>query len=121
MIRGQDFCGEIPRSSHGSLKCRERARAADRERDAQWRELSPTTQLHRLNEEWFEVTIAPLPPAPATRWDAVRRSHVARLARTVRYSDEDRDTEQFYGRAGVYAVSKRQLSAREIRDFELER
>ena len=100
------------------VQCRERARAADRERDARWRKLSPTTQLHRLNGEWFEVAVAPLPSPPATRWDAVRRCHVARSAR---YSSDDLDTIELYGEAGLYAVSKRQLSAREIRDFELER
>jgi hypothetical protein len=103
------------------IRDRERALAAERARDAKWRELSPTTQLHRLDGEWFEVTIATLPAAPATRWDAVRRCHTARSARTARYSSEDWDTEERYGRPGVYAVSKRQLSAREIRDYELQR
>lgn len=101
------------------VQSRESARAAERARDAQWRKVSPTTQLHRLSGDWFEVTIAPLPPAPESRWDAVRRCHVARTARTTHYSSKHRDTIQLYGETDVYAVSKRQLSAREIRNFKL--
>ena len=100
---------------------RERLRADEKARESQWRELSPTTQLHRLFGEWFQVTIATLPQVPETRWDAVRRCRVSRPARTARYSREDRNSEKLYGRSGVYAVSKRQLNAREIRAFELQR
>lgn len=100
------------------IQYRKRIRAAEHARDTHWRRLSPTIQLHRLSGEWFEVTIDSLPPVPATRWDAVRRCHVAR---SERHSSGDRDTIELYGRSGLYAVSKRQLSAREIRDFELQR
>ena len=57
--------------------------------------------------------------ASDSRWDTVRRCRVTRPARSSRHSSEDRETAEIYGRSGVYAVSKRQLSAREIREFEL--
>ncbi len=98
---------------------REDACRAQRVRAALWREVSTTIQLHRLDGLWFEVTIENLPAAPATRWDAVRRMWVAQAARDSRYSSEDRETEKIYGRPSVYAISKRQLAAREIRSFGL--
>ncbi|MGB6449342.1 MAG: hypothetical protein WBE92_01170 [Steroidobacteraceae bacterium] len=94
---------------------RERERAKDRERAQVWREVSASRQLHRVNGCWFEVEIAPLPPPPDTRWDALRRRRVnARASEALRRLD-DQSTIDLYGRPGVYAVSKRQLGAREIR------
>jgi len=78
-------------------------------------------QLHRLSREWNEVMIAELAAAPAMQWGAVRRRRVMRPTRPACYSSEDRDTEELYGRHGVYAASKRQLGAREIRGFGLPR
>jgi hypothetical protein len=98
---------------------RARQQAAERERSRVWREVSPTIQLHRLDDCWFEVAIAPLPPAPAIVWDTVRRrSMVQRTTDSHRRSD-DQATAQYYGRAAVYAASKRQLNAREIREHGL--
>jgi len=99
---------------------RKRLRKADRERAAVWRELSPTRQLRRLNGSWFEVEIAPLPPSPETVWDVLRRCRVTRIERRIRHAMGDRDAEQLYGRAAVYAVSKRQLPSREIRRYRLD-
>jgi hypothetical protein len=94
---------------------RERQQEAQRERAAVWHELSPTRQLHRLDGQWFAVDIAVLPPAPATVWDAVRRCSVTQRPSATRRAIDDRATEQIYGRPYVYAVSKRQLGAREMR------
>jgi hypothetical protein len=79
------------------------------------REISPTQQLHRLDGQWFLVEIAALPSAPTTAWDAVRRCRVVRGPHAARPSIEDRRTQERFGRPGVYAVSKRQLSSREMR------
>lgn len=99
---------------------RERQRAADQARARIWRQLSPTCQLHRLDGSWFEVQIAPLPPAPEGRWDVVRRRVVSQSTSPVRRASCDRLVEQIYGRSGVYAASKRQLSARNIRLYGLQ-
>lgn len=94
---------------------RERQREAQRELAAVWRELSPTRQLHRLDGHWFAVELATLPPAPASVWDAVRRTRVTPTPGAGYRAAEERAAEQLYGRPGVYAVSKRQLGAREVR------
>lgn len=101
------------------VRNREQIRAAGRQRAAVWRELSPVCQLHCLDGEWFAVEIAPLPEAPATPWDAVRRRHISRRASATRRAIDDREAQGLYGRPGVYAVSKRQLNAREIRAHRL--
>ena len=79
------------------------------------RDLSPSHQLHRLNGEWFSVEIAPRRAFPAAVWDAVQRCRVAEPAKESRRTPADYDAEALYGRRDVYAVSKRQLSALEIR------
>jgi hypothetical protein len=48
-----------------------------------------------------------------------RRQYHERQHRAERGAGDDRDTEQLYGRPGVYAVSKRQLAAREMRSHGL--
>ena len=79
------------------------------------RDLSPSHQLHRLNGDWFSVEIAPRPAFPAAVWDAVQRCRVAQPAKESRRTPAHYDVEALYGRREVYAVSKRQLSALEIR------
>jgi hypothetical protein len=98
---------------------RERQQIAERERANRWRELSPSHQLHRLDEQWFIVEIAALPPAPAMVWDAVRRRRITRGTSETRRAMEDRYTQALFGRPGVYAASKRQLASREMRDYGL--
>jgi hypothetical protein len=94
---------------------RARKQAGERERSRVWRELSPTSQLHQLDGHWFEVEIAPLPPAPAIVWDAVRRISVVQRTTEPHRRSDDQATAQYFGRTDVYAASKRQLNAREIR------
>ena len=98
---------------------RKRSLEANRERAARWRALSPTRQLHCLDGHWFAVEIAALPGAPASVWDAVRRCRITQSPSRGRSALEERVADQLYGRANVYAVSKRQLSAREIRSYGL--
>lgn len=85
-----------------------------------WRELSPALQLHRLNDVWYAVTIAAMPPSPATAWDAARRCNVTQPTGVVRRRTVDAEAIDRFGRAGVYAASKRQLGARELRAFGLQ-
>jgi hypothetical protein len=100
---------------------RERQRAKDRDRAQVWREVSAILQLHRVDGCWFEVEIAPLPPPAEARWDVLRRRTVnARTSVSHRRAD-DQSTADVYGRPGVYAVSKRQLGARELRAYRLQK
>lgn len=93
-------------------------------REARMRIVSATTQLHLLDDgAWWEVTLAPVPTGVEevkTRHgvrrhtfekaveDAVLRAGLSGLGRAA-----------LYGRAGVYAVAKRQLSKKEMRDSKL--
>jgi hypothetical protein len=97
-----------------------RQQAKERERAQVWRELSAYRQLHRVNGCWFEVDLAPLPPSPEVRWDALRRRTVNARASVANQGVDDQSTIDAYGRSGVYAVSKRQLGAREIRAYGLD-
>jgi hypothetical protein len=110
-----------PKDLSGREHSRKRQLEANRERAARWRALSPTHQLHCLGGHWFAVEIAALPPAPASVWDAVRRCRITQRASRACLALEERAAAELYGQAGVYAVSKRQLSAREIRSYGLER
>ncbi len=96
----------------------------EKARNARMRVVSPTKQLHLLADgAWWEVTLAPVPTGvemrkttygvqrivveyPAT--DAVLDAGLSSLSR-----------KELYGAAGVYAVSKRQLSKKAMRDWEL--
>ncbi|MGA3158169.1 MAG: hypothetical protein ABSE43_11410 [Steroidobacteraceae bacterium] len=93
----------------------DRRRTAESERANQWRELSSTCQLHRIEGIWFEVTLAPLPSAPEAPWDVVRRRRVVHYSGSSLRSPEEDATIRLYGRASVYAISKRQLGRRELR------
>jgi hypothetical protein len=94
---------------------RQRQLARNRKRAEVWRQVSACRQLHLVEGCWFEVEIASLPQPPERRWDVLlRRAVNARTSAEHRRMD-DQTTIDVYGRAGVYAVSKRQLGAREIR------
>lgn len=79
-------------------------------------------QLHLFGDCWWEVTLAggtPMSPKFSPNqepWrigiepDVVHRAKLSALPR-----------EELYGRAGVYAVAKRQLSKKEMRDQGLSR
>jgi len=78
------------------------------ERAQRMRELSPTVQIHRFGEHgWWEVVVAPTRFTPYNikndGVDVVYRSGFSSLT-----------PQDLYGREGVYAIAKRQLSKREI-------
>jgi hypothetical protein len=106
----------------------EREQAKQAEIDARRRVLDAKTQLLHLAGEWFEVKVAPLPREsvstvfvngqkkrsrkPEMRFDTV-------LKRTISGLDERDERIKLYGSDALYAVSKRQLSRRELRDHGL--
>ena len=102
------------------VRYRESIEAETIERARVWRAVSPALQLHRINNVWYEVEIGALPTSPATVWDAVRRCSVTQGPNFARRRLEDAEAKVRYGRPAVYAVSKRQLSSREIRAYRLE-
>jgi hypothetical protein len=92
--------------------------------DSKMRILDAQTQLRRIDGQWYEVKIAPLPPivmkvkiengramkqpCAEARFDFVLKKSISRLS-------------SLPGHASVnsYAVSKRQLSRRELRKYEI--
>jgi hypothetical protein len=103
-----------------------RARKAQeaKAREARMRIVSATRQLHLLDDgAWWEVTLASVP----TGVEEVKTRHGVRR-HTFEKAVEDAvlraglsglDRAALYGRAGVYAVAKRQLSKKEMRDSKL--
>jgi len=95
-----------------ALRRREHAAAQARGRADRMREIGPLLQLHRLNECWWEVTLAPIPRTPSGRYaaysDAVIAAAMTRLP-----------APELYGRADVYAVKRRQLTSAEIASLGL--
>jgi hypothetical protein len=65
------------------------------------------TQAHLFDGAWWEVKLAKI-PASALYTDVVHRAKLSRMA-----------AEKLYGRAGVYARDKRQLSKAEIKRLKL--
>ena len=92
------------------------ARRQEKARAESRRIISADTQWHRLDGLWFEVKLAHLPERADGEdtgcWDVVRK----RVVRTQgwKYWPEKDGTQDWYGAPDVYAVSKRQLSAREF-------
>jgi hypothetical protein len=93
--------------------------AAQKHRATRVREIMPNVQLHRLDDNcWWEVRLAPIPMKTV--------SYPSRIG-TQTYSIRDKFTDvvkharlsrlpiaELYGRDGVFAANKRQLSRREI-------
>lgn len=71
------------------------------------RVIDEKTQLHLFDEVWWEVKLAKVPPS-APYVDVVHRAKLTRLG-----------GEKLYGRHGVYARDKRQLSKAEIKKLKL--
>jgi len=72
-------------------------------------------QWHRVDGKWFEVGLELLPPAAAAsavRWDVLLDHEVMR-GKTCQLGTQD--SVGLYGRANLYAVSKRSLGRAEIR------
>jgi hypothetical protein len=80
---------------------------AEAELAARMRVLDEKTQLHLFDGVWWEVKLAKI-PAGSLYADVVHRAKLSRMA-----------GEKLYGRSGVFACDKRQLSKAEIRRFEL--
>ena len=73
------------------------------------------TQWHRIDGDWFEVVLEVLPPATAPsrdRWDALLEQEVRR---GTTCPPGTLDSVRLYGRANLYAVSKRLVGRAEIR------
>lgn len=87
---------------------RQRKLQTEREAQARRRDLSPTLQAHKSGERWFVVELAALEGAA---FDAMLSRHVSPADRA--------EMQRLYGRAGVYARQKRELSYRERQQFEL--
>jgi hypothetical protein len=121
--------GLLRRNKHyetWSRKYRAMRAAAEKHRATRMRDISDTVQAHRLDDNcWWEVRLAPIPTRvvkypsrDGTREYTVRDKftdvvHSAKLSMLP--------IDQLYGRDGVYAASKRQLSRREIAALDLPR
>lgn len=95
------------------------ARVAARQADR--RDLSPERQLHRHKGIWYDVALAPIPPAgrgPGVV-DVLRRKVVAAPAHRGAGKFVVCGDARLYGRVDVYASHKRQLTTRELRQHGL--
>ena len=97
---------------------REDAAQAARERDLRMREIAPDTQLHKFDDRgWWEVKLADIPRVRVPTTIGYRGYYetyagVTDVVLSAGFSD--RPSWELYGRDGVYAVGKRQLSRKEI-------
>ncbi|WP_395319438.1 hypothetical protein [Variovorax sp. UC74_104] len=83
-------------------------------------EIDELTQWHRVNGDWFEITLATTPPMKAPgvwdkRFDVLRRCFVRTTCAWGRPEFGESSNQVMYGRPDVYAATKRQLSRKEIR------
>jgi hypothetical protein len=109
-----------------SRKHREMRAAAARHRATRMREVSQVIQAHRLDDNcWWEVRLAPIPTRIVThRSQGGTRHYLVREKFTDVVHSAKLSTlpvDELYGRDGVYAVNKRQLSRREIANLDLPR
>ena len=101
-------------------KRREMQDAAAKYRATRMRELAPGLQAHRLDDNcWWEIRLAPIPTKVVT-WPAPK-GETRQYLRPDVFTDVVKSAklsklpiEELYGRPGVYAVAKRQLSRKEI-------
>lgn len=90
-----------------SQRQREARQRAEAERAARMRVVDAKTQLHLFNGAWWEVKLAKI-PAGQTYTDVVHRAGLS-----------DMPLEILYGRPGVYARDKSQLSKADIKALKL--
>lgn len=116
-----DPCNGLLRANKARERTRKEQSARQMERrrpPAHRRELSPLRQLHRLGGIWYEVGLAPLTDAAV--FDVVwGKSVLPDHAKDSAIRERPRGNAVLYGRHGVYATHKRQLSARELREHGL--
>ena len=91
---------------------------------ARRRILNDRTVLLRLDDLWFEITLAQLPPGrviecvvdgQCKKKIVYDRRYDIVLRREVMLHMDSQERERLYGSAELYAVSKRQLSKRELK------
>jgi hypothetical protein len=90
-----------------------------RERAKRMRVISADKQLHLLDDCWWEVRLAPVPDSAAVVRDIRRQWGSPALRDALLHDRGPGERAAVYGRHGVYAVSKRQLSKREKRALKL--
>lgn len=120
---------------HAGYKARgkDQRQALKQEKSKVRRIISGHVQLHLVKQVWYEVTLDTLPAARAVlqhidgmtkktmvcnkRWDVIRKAWVA-LENKTRVAPAG-SSQDYYGCANLYAREKRQLSSREIQDYQL--
>jgi hypothetical protein len=104
-----------PRSGLLREQIRKRCRrSVEPDPDVRWD--GPMRQLRRIDGIWFAFALAPIPDPPR-RSAVVRDFHLRRpLVEILRQSPEL--LVRSYGRTGVYAAAKRQLSKRELKRLD---
>jgi hypothetical protein len=116
-----------PNKHHVSWRRRQRDEAAEaaRDRAMRMREISPEMQVHKFEDRgWWEVKLAPMPivrATPAGRYSSSYATYEPVTDAVLIAGLSDLPPDKLYGRHGVYAVSKRQLSRREISALKLPR
>jgi hypothetical protein len=100
--------------------------AAEKHRAARMRVISDDAQAHKLDDEcWWEIRLAAIPMKVMTYPSALgpRQYSIREPFTDVVLSAKlsQLPVEELYGRDGVFAGSKRQLSRREILDLGLPR
>lgn len=109
---------------------KQKRQAREAEKAARVRVLSEWSQLHQVDGIWYEVALGTVPSAkecqplfalPVWQQLAAERQFCrfdALLGRRVWYTDA-RELRSLYGRGDVYAMSKRQLNHRELKEHGL--
>jgi hypothetical protein len=121
--------GLLRRNKHfksWSRKRRDEDAAAARQLSERMRELAPGLQLHLFDDgAWWEVHLAPIPTERVTEGSG---NTAKTYVRALPYTDIVHGTTlttlscgELYGRTGVYAVAKRQLSRKEMLALKLPR
>lgn len=119
--------GLLRKNKHwASLNAKWRASKAEeaKAREERMRVVSPVRQLHLLDDgAWWDVTLAAV---PTLTQETKTRFGMRRYAAEVGVTDVVLDArlsklgrEELYARKGVYAVAKRQLSKKDMRDWKL--
>jgi hypothetical protein len=107
-------------------KRRDMRAAAEKHRAARMRVISDNVQAHKLDDDcWWEIRLAAIPMKIVTYQSSVGpgqysvREPFTDVVLSAKLSQLP--VEELYGRDGVFAGSKRQLSRREIVDLDLPR
>jgi hypothetical protein len=117
--------GILRKNKHFRHGQKRRVKLADaaRQRATRMREIAPDTQVHKFEERgWWEVKLASMPivrvPIPIGRL-GYYETYASVTDVVLSAGLSVLPSEKLYGRAGVHAVSKRQLSRKEIAALDL--